>query len=556
MRRSVRLVAALAGVALLLAGCTALPQASAPQPFDVSVPDAAPIQLSADGPAAGADATTLVRDFLLACAAGATDDFATARLFLTAASAQTWDPQEQIVVYDADSSPRIAETGVPSPDSSSVSVTVPALASVDARGVMSLAPRSSVDQAFDLVREGGEWRIDAPPDGLLIPRASFTSTYELANLWFPATTGDALVADPRWYPARRLAGHLLAGLVDGPREALDGGVVNAIPGGATIPSQGVETVDRTARVVLNASAPADEPSRRLLAWQIAETLTQAPSVTSVDLRVGGEQISTEDLPEPPAYDLDARVVLTDDGIGVLSGAAVSPLPIDTPPPPTATSPALSPVGRDLVAWNEDDTLVITRIADGPDAVREVPGIPASSAASIDRFGWVWAVGESGIVAASPESEPLPVPSEGGVDPRLVRISPDGARALVVTGGADQSALLVATVERDASGRPVALTSMEEAAPPLGTTIDASWAGGDVIVVASRRVGEQAEQTITSIDLGGLASSSPLPSEAVSLSAGAGPGAPCMTTSEGRGACRSGALWQVLAPAVRAVRHAG
>ena len=50
------------------------------------------IQFSAEGPSDGADAATLVSDFLLACAAGPQDDYATARLFLSAASARSWQP--------------------------------------------------------------------------------------------------------------------------------------------------------------------------------------------------------------------------------------------------------------------------------------------------------------------------------------------------------------------------------------------------------------------------------------------------------------------------------
>ena len=54
-------------------------------------------------------------------------------------------------------------------------------------------------------------------------------------------------SDPRWYPSRRLASHLLAGLVAGPSPALDPVVANAIPAGATLPSHGVEVSDGVAR---------------------------------------------------------------------------------------------------------------------------------------------------------------------------------------------------------------------------------------------------------------------------------------------------------------------
>lgn len=85
MRRALALVTC---AALALAGCASLPTSSAPTTFDVSARDGSGIQFSAEGPVDGSDASTLVTDFLRACAAGTQDDYATARLFLTASSAR------------------------------------------------------------------------------------------------------------------------------------------------------------------------------------------------------------------------------------------------------------------------------------------------------------------------------------------------------------------------------------------------------------------------------------------------------------------------------------
>lgn len=92
MRRRFALIAC---VALALAGCASLPTSSAPTPFDASARDGSGIQFSAEGPSDGSDASTLVSDFLLACAAGPQDDYATARLFLTTASARSWQPEKR-----------------------------------------------------------------------------------------------------------------------------------------------------------------------------------------------------------------------------------------------------------------------------------------------------------------------------------------------------------------------------------------------------------------------------------------------------------------------------
>ena len=81
---------------LSLAACTSLPTSSSPSPFDVDAPNAQPVDLAAGGPVADADPESLLSSFLLACAAGASDDYATARLFLTSSSAQTWDPHKLV----------------------------------------------------------------------------------------------------------------------------------------------------------------------------------------------------------------------------------------------------------------------------------------------------------------------------------------------------------------------------------------------------------------------------------------------------------------------------
>ena len=122
MRR--RLMPLAVAACLALAGCTSLPTSSAPAPFDVSARDGSGIQFSAEGPSDGADAATLVSDFLLACAAGPQDDYATARLFLSATSARSWQPETEILIYDTDTAPAVTAG---SENGSEVDVTVSVL---------------------------------------------------------------------------------------------------------------------------------------------------------------------------------------------------------------------------------------------------------------------------------------------------------------------------------------------------------------------------------------------------------------------------------------------
>ena len=158
MRRALALVAC---TALALAGCASLPTSSAPTTFDVSARDGSGIQFSAEGPVDGSDASTLVTDFLRACAAGTQDDYATARLFLTASSARDWQPETEILVYDTDTAPSV-NAGAEVASQTEVNVSVLGVASIDATGVLTRSNGATVSRTFTLVREGGQWRIDAP----------------------------------------------------------------------------------------------------------------------------------------------------------------------------------------------------------------------------------------------------------------------------------------------------------------------------------------------------------------------------------------------------------
>ncbi|WP_022868117.1 GerMN domain-containing protein [Schaalia vaccimaxillae] len=558
------MIAALASSCLALAGCSSLPSASSPQPFDASVPDSDPIQLSADGPTAGANPRTLIQDFLLACAAGPNDDFATARLFLTSSSSKRWKPQANALVYDTDIAPQVVSTGEGPGGEASVDVHVPAVASVDEGGILSLASGSQIDQTFTLVQENGEWRIDSPDDSFIISQSSFTASYELTNLWFPSMTGDALVADPRWYPARRLSGYLLAGLVAGPRSSLNSAVTNAVPGGTTIPSQGVEISDRTAKVSLNAAVPESEEARRLLAWSVLTTLVQATSVSNVTLTVSGQDIPTDDLPEGPDYRLDTRIVLDAGGASLFSGSVSTALPVDTPVPERAQSPAISPVGANLVAWRIDDEVVITGINEDEDASYRLTASPDGGAPSIDRFGWTWmptpqAVSASGMVAATPAGASVEVDLDLDATGQasMVRISPDGARALLVYQNNGSSAVWLATVARDATGKPVAVTAGEQLMGGELGVVDVTWAGESGVVVAYSQGDDQDGQTVAvSMDLGGFPAVVMLPDGVEELTAGASPTSLCVVFAESSVSCQSGALWQPLDESIRSARYAG
>ena len=535
---------------LALAGCTSLPTSSAPAPFDVSAKDGSGIQFSAEGPSADADAATLVNDFLLACAAGPQDDYATARLFLSAASARSWQPETEILVYDTDTAPSVT-AGSETATQVDVTVAVLGVASVDAFGVLTRVAASTVSRTFTLVREEGQWRINNPENMVLMSRASFTASFSLANLYFPTAEGGDLVADPRWYPSRRLASHLLAGLVEGPRQSLAPVTANAIPAGTTVPSQGLDVTDGVARVELNAVMPSSESARTTLAWELVRTLTQGADVSRVNASLSGDVLDTQAIPVPPTYSLDTLVGAGPGGVGLVSSSSVTELAAVT----DASNPTVSPVDSSLVAWSGTDGVYAQR---GGTTVAFLPG-QAPLGPSVDRFGWVWGPatvssvsvggGVDGAFSVSVESE-----SAGQI--RAVRISPDGTRALVLRGS--DATAWVGVVERGASGRPLAIRSLEEIPLEHGSVVDASWTTPTGLALVVRATGED-DQLVT-MPLGGLPSNVSLPIHVTSMSAGGSSSAVVITGTDAAGMeqvlIRSGALWQNAPDTLTSARYAG
>ena len=535
---------------LALAGCTSLPTSSAPAPFDVSAKDGSGIQFSAEGPSADADAATLVNDFLLACAAGPQDDYATARLFLSAASARSWQPETEILVYDTDTAPSVT-AGSETATQVDVTVAVLGVASVDAFGVLTRVAASTVSRTFTLVREEGQWRISNPENMVLMSRASFTASFSLANLYFPTAEGTDLVADPRWYPSRRLASHLLAGLVEGPRQSLAPVTANAIPAGTTVPSQGLDVADGVARVELNAVMPSSESARTTLAWELVRTLTQVADVLRVNASLSGDVLDMQAIPVPPTYSLDTLVGAGPGGVGLVSSSSVTELTTVT----DASNPTVSPVDSSLVAWSGTDGVYAQR---GGTTVAFLPG-QAPLGPSVDRFGWVWGPATASSVSVGGGVDgafSVSVESESAGQIRAVRISPDGTRALVLRGS-DASAW-VGVVERGASGRPLAIRSLEEIPLEHGSVVDASWTTPTGLALVVRATGED-DQLVT-MSLGGLPSNVPLPIRVTSMSAGGSSSAVVITGTDAAGReqvlIRSGALWQNAPDTLTSARYAG
>lgn len=559
-RTRLALGALLCCVALMAGACASLPEAGAPQPFDVSVPDAGPVDLAAGGPTKGSSPEELISDFLLASAAGSTDDFATARLYLTSQEAGRWRPDAQVEVYPTQTAPNLSVT-TGTQGSADVSLDVPAVASIDDAGLLTRTEdSSSVSRQFHLVQESGEWRIDSLDDGIVLSQASFAASYRLANLYFPSTTGDVLVADPRWYPAKRLATHLLTGLVAGPRASLAGAVTTAVPEGTTIPSQGMEISDHVAKVALSATLPSDQSTEQLLAWQVVETLTQADTVSSVELTVSGTVVPTDALPSSPTYRLDSAVGVTKDGLSLLTGSTLHKALGSDVVGPAPVQPAIGPVNSSLLAWSAGDAVTVRDVDTGATAKTTVasPTWP-----SIDRFGWTWSM-SSGTTSATPVAlaasgarVELKAPFSDSSTVAALRIAPDGARVLMLRVVGSTRSVWVAPLQRTTDGTPKGLGVAIEVSGLSSGVLDASWAGSQTLVaLRSDTTTPGGDLEVAVVPLGGFVTTLSAPTGAQALSAGGSASDILVGTSRGGALARSGSVWQAVGAEVSDLHYPG
>lgn len=551
--RKTALLTGLVALLLPLGSCSALPTTGSPHPFDVNAPNMGTINFVAGAPIQGASPDVLVEGFLRACAAGASDDFETARLFLSKVSQRTWKPRASIQIYSTDSTPRldIEEEGA----SALVTVNAPAVASVDADGILTEAETTAVVQSrFQLVKEGGEWRINAPDDGIVLSRASFAAAFEAVNLYFPSPDGSALIPDPRWYPRKRVVTHMVEGLLKGPNADISPAVANAIPEGARLGAGGVTVKDSVASVVLEGASTPSAAGQSLLMWQVSSTLKQSALVADVNLSVGGQSIKAASLPSGPSYRLESAIASTTEGVGIQTGSSFTPQASPEGYAPPLSRVAMSPVSSDLIAWTSDSDVNIWER--GREDVFSVP-VSQPTWPSLDRYGWVW--------TASRDKHSLHVAHLGGESSPLMgttysdeilalRVSPDGARVVVLRQVGQSRGLWLATIARNQQGVPTAVSDMRPLARLSEGVIDVSWASSHTLVALQGQASGQMQ--LETFALGGFIQSIAAPDNSQYVTAGASPFSLYITTDDGKVWLRSSAIWLQVPQKLEGVRFPG
>jgi hypothetical protein len=525
-RRALPLVAVLLAVCvdLGLSGCVSLPEAGAVRSETVTDTggDETLVDYTPAGPRPGSTPVPLVDNFLTAMTATPLNTYV-AREFLTPASSKRWKPERGTVVYG--SMQLVKGRG------GDVMVRLRDVIELDGRGAWVGDPTSGRghDYRFRVVKADGVWRIDGPPDRLLIPRNHYDVQYQQYLLYFFDQTAQGLVPEPVYLPRGRQASTLLvADLLKGPEPYLRDAERTFLPKGTRLDGISVP-VSRsgTAEVPLSDEVVdvRGEHRDRMLA-QLAWTLGQIPGVERMRVTVEDTPL---DLPGPVEdvgldewSEFDPSVAYASAGLFGLRDHRVVALGSQTEERvsgPLGTlalrlrSLAVDLLGQRIAAVTADGRQVLEADRDGKPGQAATPADVSTVYAgtdvlrpSYDRYGQLWVVDRTASgarlsVVRSGRATPLEVPGLSGALVERVTMSRDGTRLVAQVRRAGRDVLQVSRVERDTAGRVLAVgppRRLSVAGSP-GRVIDLGWRGPSELAVLVASAGATARVVTVQVD---------------------------------------------------------
>ncbi len=453
---------------LCLTGCSAIPTVGpvgtiTAEPQDGSLDITLPY--SPRGPSDNATPKEIVDGFI-AAGRGVQEDYQVAREYLGPKLNAAWSPEERVLIYRAE--PKTVQT----PKDENVQIQVEVVGSINAVGIRSdtAAGTTETIDAHLTRNNSGQWRISEIPNGILVPEGSVSTLFRSHNLYFYNSTYRYWVPDVRWFVKRQgVTANIIKTMLAGPAPYLEGAVVSAFPEGTTLPSNSVPISSGEATVDLSADILQGATDERLLQMrrQLEQNLSSLNTVYSVEMTTGQSPVSIDvaDTPDPvvksPSVGI-TQIALLKNELTYYLGA--QPVAIPDIPSIRTWKPKDPAIAYDLktMAFLSGDRkkLLVT----APDQnVRVVSQGQSKTAPSFDPMNWLWHAdssdeGQYRVHALPPggdsaSSVTLSAEWLGDRDVKELRISRDGARALIVAEQAGKSQVLLSGITRSSDGVP-------------------------------------------------------------------------------------------------------
>ncbi len=493
-----RFAAVLLALALLVAGCTGVPESSSPQVLrTVAVGGDQSAQPSS--PAPGVLPVNLVQTFLAVNSAAA-GKHASARSFLTPAARSRWTDTTVTVVSSL-------SVGAYTPGKP-ITVTATELGTVNDGGVytpyLQVGKAATVQFAFGIGTVGGQYRINSLRSGLVLTEQQFEDSFVPRSVYFFDLAHRYLVPDARWTPdtdpidaSESLMNELAAGPTEGLQNAVSTDTLPAQAASRHIDVTGTDPV----KIEIAGASQLDSTSKNRLAAQIAATLSDIDRGRSLQITDGGTPVpipraggadfvasdSDADMVVPPVqevYYLRGGQLVFSQTRKVVPGSLN-----DSRYPLTSAALSRSGPGGDLSLAGVTSVDGIPELVMGSQTTglhrSTVTGVTSRPAFAPGRVeAWVGAgsaiyrcVLAGTRITATRVQLQFPA-AVAGQQVKALRLSPEGSRiALILGNGPGHQKLYVGAVVRGA-GTQVSIGTLQQISPNNVTVTDLAWIEGE------------------------------------------------------------------------------
>ncbi|MET4703282.1 LpqB family beta-propeller domain-containing protein [Frigoribacterium sp. UYMn621] len=477
LRRAL-LAAGIAASMLALSACVSIPD-SGPVNAGLSLSEdssGSNVAFNPEGPERGATQQGILKGFI-ASFTSATGGYAISRQFLSQAFSTKWDPRQSVLVRS--SAPQISQI-----DDTKLTYSFDTLGAVDGSGAYSQSSQSFT-LPFSFVLEGGQWRINAAPDGIVLADQTFERIFRQYPVYFFAPDNRYLVPDIRWYASGTASTRIVTALLAGPPDWLKGAAFSRFPDGTKLSdaSSVVTQVEGVAEVDLSKEAlGASARDRQYMYLQLTESLRSVTSISQVSLSIQGTPVQIDDLgAAAPQVDMSVdsqALVLRKNEFGFSANNRVADLAgISSKVVALAPKDATLSSDQQEVAVLGSAGVSLVRKSGAPVLIDPRPDLIAPS---LDEDGYLWSVPASApnsiiVFDSNGTQHSISAKLQDGSQMVSLEVSREGARVVMLLSTPTGPRLMVAAILRNEKLEPTGLgPAILDVSLGNGVAVDATW----------------------------------------------------------------------------------